>query len=179
MADPIIILGCGAAKRDLGPGEQVAIVDLYTGPLYRARLAYARALGGPQWILSGLHGLRRTDYLVGTYEHDLRKARAQERDGWALRVACDVQRLIGHGAPIVALASGPYLVWIRRLQAGARSWGRPPWSISVPAEGLPLGEQRRWLALETARLEAERAPSVPDGGDERCGFAWQEPEARR
>ncbi|MCK6549291.1 hypothetical protein L6R52_25840 [Myxococcota bacterium] len=151
----MVILGCGAAKRDLGPDEQVEIIDLYTGPLYRARLAYARALGGPHWIVSGLHGLCCTDRLVGSYEHDLRRDSKRERNAWADRVASDIELHVDRSTPIVALCSGPYLSWRASLHEFAAGWSRPRYQVTAPAEGLPLGEQRRWLARETRRLEAE------------------------
>lgn len=50
---PFVVIGCGKTKRALAPGEQCRAIDLYTGPLFLARLAHARALGGPQDVVAG------------------------------------------------------------------------------------------------------------------------------
>lgn len=82
MTSPIVILGCGAAKRDLGPDERCPAIDLYVGPLYRSRLAYARARGGPHWIASAAHALVHPQAPTAVYESDLRRKSPAERRAW-------------------------------------------------------------------------------------------------
>lgn len=170
---PIVIVGCGAEKQH-PPSGTVPLVELYTGPLFRARLRYAQALGGPHFILSGYYGLRRPDYPAHWYEHSLTKQPKKDREAWSSGVVSDVQRWIERDRPIVVLASGPYLSWIASLRVSDDSWKRTPYQITVPCEHMGIGQQRQWLTTEARRLELEARPvptalevldrRVPGGG---------------
>lgn len=132
MTAPVVIIGCGASKRSSSAPAR----DLYTGNLYRARLDYADALGGPSFVLSGLHGLIPADRVIEPYEYDLRRARRVERLAWRDRAAGSICRCIDRRAPIVVLASGPYLEPLELC--GGRTF-------IVPARGLALGESLAWF----------------------------------
>lgn len=143
---PIVIIGCGKAKRDVPEGERVPIRDLYTGSLYRARLAFAEALGGPDYVLSASYGLAEADRLVRPYEADLRAWSKREREGWTSNVLAMLgARRLDKSRPIVALVAGPYAHWIHT----ARERGH---SVTIPAEGLPLGPSIKWLREAAAAL---------------------------
>lgn len=132
MSAPIVIIGCGASKRSSASPAS----ELYTGNLYRARLEYARGLGGPHFILSGLLGLVPASSIVEPYEYDLRRAARADRDAWSVRVAGSISRCIDRAAPLVVLASGPYLAPLELLQG---------FTFDVPARGLALGESLSWF----------------------------------
>jgi hypothetical protein len=133
-----VIIGCGKAKRALEDGESVPIETLYTGSLYRARLAYAERLGGPHYVLSAAHGLVPAGEEVASYEVDLRGFRMRERGAWADRVLGQFTHFVSREYPVVLLAAGPYLDWI----GSARGVG---YDVRVPAQGLPIGRAIAWF----------------------------------
>lgn len=149
---PFVVIGCGAAKRKLAAGETCAAVDLYTGPLFLSRLAYARALGGPHAIVSARHGVVAPDAQLAPYEHDLRAQSKRERVAWSDRVAHHLAALCPADRPIVALVSGPYASPLRALAGWHRD--RTPRAVTIAADGLALGEQRAELARLTAEVGA-------------------------
>lgn len=138
MDSPIVIIGCGASKL----AHAAPALELYTGNLYRARLAYARRLyGAPSFVLSGLHGLIPADRVIEPYEYNLQSATKRQREAWAARVARAVDEL--EPGPLVVLASGPYLAeW---PEASGRS-------VEVPARGLTLGASLSWFKRELGEL---------------------------
>lgn len=173
MKDPVVIIGCGKAKRELAPGQRVPIVELYTGSLFRARLTYAQALGGPHYVLSARHGLVPVDCEVETYEDDLNKRTARERRGWTELATVQIRSAATpkgqqefEKRPIVALVAGRYAEWIGTLR-------REGHDVDVPAEGLPVGLAIRWLRNaaevvrgEVAEDEPERVPDYDREADE-------------
>lgn len=156
MADPVVVIGCGSAKRDLAPGKQVPIVDLYTGSLYRARLEYARMYGGPRFVASARHGHAPADLWVETYEADLRRLPIAERAAWSDRVLHTLTVSVPREARIVALVAGPYaLPFIATRRRG--------YDVEIPAHGLPIGSAIRYLRT-VASGAAEAPPPAGRGG---------------
>lgn len=132
----IVLVGCGKAKR--ADGWRGPIVDLYTGPLYTARLAAARAMGGAFFILSALHGIKRPDVTVRPYDLAMSDLSGASRRAWGDLVAwnlIDFDRTV-----VVALASADYIdPWRARAErAGIR--------IETPLAGLGIGDQRKRCA---------------------------------
>lgn len=153
---PIVIIGCGAAKVDLTEGETVPIVDLYTGNLFRSRLAYARIYGGPHYVASGHHGLVRSDTHVHAYELDLReRANAEQRAWYREHVLHTLEREVDRKTPIIALLAGVYAQPFHT----ARERG---WSVEIPAEGLPIGEALRFLKLALRGRPVDVEPTRSD-----------------
>jgi hypothetical protein len=155
----VVVLGCGKEKRALAELETCPIVDLYTGPLYQARLAFARRLGGPHWIVSAFHGAKRPDFQAITYDRELAKQDRRVRDWFADFVRNELLADTQPGDRIIALASKPYVIgWARRLENEGRI-------VELPLEGLQMGEQRAFLArmerLPTW-LNADRAAEVTE-----------------
>jgi hypothetical protein len=140
MVTPYVVLGCGDKKRQ---GWHRA-VDLYVGPLYLSRLAYAQALGGPHAILSGLYGLIDPERRVPAYDFALTERVGSEREHWCETVAQQALFYAGD-RPIVLLAAGAYLGVLRYM---------PIERASVPAHGMPIGKARS----ELARLTREVRP---------------------
>lgn len=125
MTEPFVIIGCGECKR---PGKHAA-VDLYDGSLYRSRLRYAKQLGGPHAIFSGLHGLIAPDRVIAAYEFRVSE-RANMLDHWLETQALQAKSM-ANGKRIVLLASGHYARMADMLPAG---------TIEVPGRGLPIGK---------------------------------------
>lgn len=150
----IVVLGCGKAKRrevadvvtlDRGPvpsWREFPIVDLYVGNLYTARLAYAKQLGGPHWIVSGFHGIRRPDYVVGPYERDLASMRSDELRAWQGQQEFGALQIAEPGDRVVVLASAPYAgKWCAAL-------ARSGCTVDLPLAGMQIGEQLQWLKAQ-------------------------------
>lgn len=149
MTAPFVVIGCGKAKRALAPGETCRAVDLYTGPLFAARLAHARALGGPHAILSAAYHLLEPDRCVGSYEADLRKRSKREREHWEDIVAGQTASRAAPGQRVVVLASGPYGVFAATLRHRFKR------DVVVLGEGMRIGELISYHQREAARLAAE------------------------
>lgn len=126
-ASPFVVLGCGDRKRE---GKHRA-VDLYTGPLFSARLAYAEKLGGPHAILSAKLGLVSPSQEVETYDLNISQLSSAEADAWSREAAGKILAQAGD-RPIVLLLAGKYLSVEQYL---------PSDRVVVPARGLPLGKQ--------------------------------------
>ena len=159
MTPPFVILGCGAEKRALAPGASCPAVDLYTGPLYRDRLAYARALGGPHLILSGLYGALSPDEPIAAYDFDLSKQSRDVQKTWTDGAERVLRRRIPPHQPVVALVAGPYAAPLSWL--GER--------LTVPARGMQVGGQR----AELRRLTRDLDPAEKTVAEE---LAWLDRE---
>lgn len=147
---PYVIVGCGAEKR---AGWHPA-VNLYVGPLFAARLRYARLLGGPHAILSGLYGLiEDPQRVVPNYDFRLSQ-RGRDLNSWIETQALRAEHYAA-GRPIVLLASGDY--------ARVADACRVP--VEVPGRGLPIGKllrEMKRLADNEARAEVQRLrPASP------------------
>lgn len=148
-ATPRVILGCGKTK-SLPPDwiargmSSVRLVDLYTGNHYRARLAYARQLGGPHWILSAFHGLRRPTWASGWYDRTAADVNAckEWRRAWNSAVALSVLEDTKAGDTVVVLAGSEYWKhWRSRVEDAGRV-------VETPLEGMGIGQQLAWLAAQ-------------------------------
>ncbi|MBN8739745.1 MAG: hypothetical protein J0H86_09580 [Xanthomonadaceae bacterium] len=113
--------------------------SLYTSSLFRATSAYAERTADRWFILSARHGLLHPDDLVEPYEQTLHRLSAAERSAWSAKVTEALQQRLAAPAHLVVLAGSVYR---ERLMAPLQRAG---FSMSVPMEGLRLGEQLRWL----------------------------------
>lgn len=164
---PFVVIGCGKTKRALAPGERCRAVDLYTGPLFLARLAHARALGGPHLILSAAYHVLTPDSEVTSYESDLRRRTKRERKHWSSTVARMVAARAAPAQRIVVLASGPYSAFASHLQDR---------EVIVLGEGMQIGELLAYHRTETARLAVGESPP---GLSTEGGVAWWLAEVER
>lgn len=173
---PFAVIGCGKTKRALAPGEQCRAIDLYTGPLFLARLAHARALGGPHAILSAAYHLLEPDRFVGSYEADLRKRSKREREHWEDVVASQIASRAAPGQRVVVLASGPYGAFAATLRH------RHKRDVVVLGEGMQIGELLAYHRAEAARLAVEHGEVVaesPAGLPTEGGVDWWLSEVER
>jgi hypothetical protein len=115
---PILLLGCGKSKLD----HPAPAGDLYTGPVFRARRAYAEATGLRWYILSAKYGLLDPDEMIGPYDVCLARQPVSYRRCWAEQVAEQLTVELG------ALTGRQF-----ELHAGAGF--TQPLSVSLPARG--------------------------------------------
>ena len=137
---PIAVIGCGKEKLSTPARAE----DLYVGPVFRARLALAKAHADVVFIASAQYGLIPSTQIVRPYELDLATMPRSVREAWADDVARHL-RLVLHASqgPILALVSGPYAAWVPTLRAEGVD-------VRTVGEGLPVGRLRQALALELA-----------------------------
>lgn len=139
------VLGCGKSKAIERGDAPIPIVELYTGNHYRARLRYARQLGGPTWILSALYGLRAPDSFASWYDltaADVNKDPGHRRD-WNEATAAELLRQTEPGDVIVVLAGSEYVKhWRDELVAAGRV-------VELPLAHMGIGEQLAWLKRHT------------------------------
>lgn len=152
-------------EAELEPGEEQMCIpaadvpdypelwELYTGNLYRARLAYARALGGPDFILSAFFGCRRANFR-GAFPYDRvldAKTSKEERALFRSRALRAVLEETVPGEEVIVLASAAYCEgWTVDLAREGRV-------VETPLRGLQMGEQLRWLKLQTGILTVDYA----------------------
>jgi hypothetical protein len=155
-------------EAELEPGEEQLVLrdedvvglprlrDLYTGNLYRARLAYAEALGGPSIILSAFYGARLPDYAgAAPYERVLSPKTDKETRAWVYASAtAAVFARTEPGDRVIILASAAYAEgWTIEVERAGRI-------VERPLRGLGIGQQLAWLKQATAALR-QTPPSVP------------------
>lgn len=164
MSAHVVILGCGKAKRRVASPA----VDLYTGPLYRDRLALARALGGPHAILSAKHGLISPETVIEPYDVTLTDWMARgpqptdvDDESWIdlrQRVHAQLHAMFPAFERITVLASSPYASLLPGCLAGPQAW-----RFDRPLAGLGMGAQRvrcRELVVEIERARAAEVDSM-------------------
>lgn len=148
MTSTHVLLGCGKNKSIERGGGWVPIVDLYNGNHYRARLEYARALGGPHWILSAFHGLRRPDFEASWYDRTATEVNAcgEWRRAWNGATASGVIQGSKPGDTIIVLAGAEYVKhWRGRVEEAGRL-------VKTPLAGMGIGQQLAWLAAQRDAL---------------------------
>jgi hypothetical protein len=143
----LVLIACGKEKA----AERRPAVDLYSGPLYRARLALARALyHADPLILSALHGVVDPWEPLEPYDVEIGDLTRAAAATWGGEVCAEVQRRAEPGELVVVFAGADYL---KPWGAVCSSSGR---LVVQPMAGLGMGEQRAALAAALAGLEAGR-----------------------
>ena len=135
----IVCLSCVKSKRPYRSRAE----HLYTSPLFRMSLGYARSLEPDRiLVLSAKHGVLALSDEVDPYEQTLGRMGKALRLAWADRV---LAQLRAHADldddRFVFLAGARYR---ENLVPHIRH-------ASVPMEGLLFGEQLRWLKARSAR----------------------------
>jgi hypothetical protein len=148
MTGPLVIVGCGARKRD----RPAPAADLYTGPYFRACVATATAIAPRDhvFILSARYGLLALDDPADPYDLTLGQPGAIDARQLAAQAA---ERAI-IGRPVTALCGGRYAALARQVWA----------DVTTPLAGLGIGRQRHVLAVMRTGGR-EQAPSPAGRGD--------------
>jgi len=133
------LVSCVRQKRE----QASAARDLYVSALFRKARRYAEASGCPWFILSAEYGLVAPDQVVAPYERTLNAMPVAERRAWAGRVAVQLAQAVPDLSRVVFLAGERYREFLARHLAGRGV------AVSVPIEGLRIGEQLSWLGQHT------------------------------
>ena len=137
----VYLVSCVSQKRD----EPSPARDLYVSDWFRKARGYAEASGCPWFVLSAEHGLVAPDQVVAPYERTLNTMPVADRRQWASRVLAQLDEAVPGLAQVVFLAGERY----REFLAGQLRSRKV--TVSVPMEGLRIGQQLRWLSRHTAQ----------------------------
>ena len=113
--------------------------DLYTSSWFHKARTYADSTGQPWFVLSAKYGLVHPCDVITPYDLTLNTMPVGDRHRWAGRVLAQMEAHLGNAKSIVFLAGRRYREF---LEPSLRSRGL---IVSVPMEGLRIGEQLRWL----------------------------------
>ncbi len=135
MTDRCFLVSCVAQKR-ANPSKAR---DLYVSDWFTKVRRYVEFAGAPWFILSAEHGLLNPDTVVEPYEKTLLKMDIAARRAWAARVIGEMESSLPQCDEIVVFAGARYReFFMDYLTRRARR-------VSVPLEGLRIGEQLSWL----------------------------------
>jgi len=118
--------------------------DLYASDWFRKARRYAEASGTPWFILSAEHGLLKPEQVIAPYERTLNNMRSTERSMWSDRVVAQLTRAVPDLKHVEFLAGATYREYL------AEHLDRLGVTVSIPMEGLRIGEQLRWFAQNDA-----------------------------
>ena len=131
----VYLVSCVSQKRE----QACAARDLYVSDWFRKARRFAEASGCPWYVLSAKHGLVAPDQVIAPYEQTLNTTRVAGRRAWGERVAAQLAEAVPDLSRVVFLAGGRYREFLAPHLAGRGV------EVSVPMEGLRIGEQLSWL----------------------------------
>jgi len=131
----IILISC-VSKKGTSP---CAAKNLYISDLFKKTKAYAEKNGDKWFILSAKYGLLEPDAPIAPYEETLNTKGKAARIEWAQRVLTQLLPQVSSQDTITFLAGLKYREFLADPLAEHGT------SISIPMEGLKIGEQLRWL----------------------------------
>ena len=134
----IYLLSCVGQKRS----APLHARDLYTSPWFRKARTYADGTGQPWFILSAQYGLVHPDEMIAPYDLTLNTMPVADRRRWASGVLTQLEPHLNGIRSVTFLAGRRYREF---LEPSLRSRGLV---VSVPMEGLRIGEQLSWLTRE-------------------------------
>ena len=116
--------------------------DLYTSPLFRKARAYVERTGGPWFVLSAKYGLVHPDEVIEPYDLTLNTMGVADRRRWASKVLNQLEPHLEGIEAVIFLAGHRYREFLEPSLQGRGL------AVSVPMEGLKIGEQLSWLRRE-------------------------------
>ena len=131
----IYLVSCVSKKQM----ESCKARDMYQSDWFKKARAFVEPTGMPWYILSAKYGLVSPDDTIAPYEQSLNTMAIGDRHAWADQVMEGLNPLVSKDDAVVILAGGRYREFIvPRLQRLAAK-------VSVPMEGMRIGEQLSWL----------------------------------
>ena len=119
--------------------------DLYTSTWFIKARGYADRTGQPWFVLSAKHGLVHPDDVIAPYDLTLNNMPVTDRRAWARSALAQLSPHLDNVGSVTFLAGLRYREF---LEPSLMSRGL---NVSVPMEGLRIGEQLGWL---TRQLDA-------------------------
>ncbi|MBC3863427.1 hypothetical protein H8K32_15080 [Undibacterium jejuense] len=144
VANTAYLVSCVSQKRE----QACEACDLYISDLFRKARRFSEASGCQWFILSAEHGLVTPSQLIAPYDRTLNTMGVSDRRVWADRVATQLFEVMPNLSQVVFLAGKRYREFLT-LHLQRRGVG-----ISVPMEGLRIGEQLSWLVQHSPHSAA-------------------------
>jgi hypothetical protein len=138
-AGTVYLVSCVGQKRP----QACPARDLYVSDWFLKARCYAEVSGAQWFILSAEHGLLAPDRVISPYERTLKRMPVAARRDWAARVADQLASAVPELTHVVVLAGERYREFLACYLVGRGV------RVSVPMEGLRIGEQLRWLGKRT------------------------------
>ena len=136
QSERIALVSCVARKRPYASRA----ADLYTSTLFLGMRRFAERTCDAWYILSAQYGLVRPDEVIQPYDATLLRMATNERIAWASSICASLSAVLPRGCAVVVLAGAKYreqlVPWLKRDGFG----------VSIPLEGLRIGEQLQRLA---------------------------------
>ncbi len=156
----VYLVSCVSRKRERACEAR----DMYVSELFRKARRHVEASGCPWFVLSAEHGLVEPGQVIAPYERTLNSMGIADRRVWAVRVAAQLAETIPNLSRVVFLAGERYREFLARVLSEREV------AVSVPMQGLRIGEQLRWLgqhAPSPCSATAEQ-PVAADVASRRC-----------
>lgn len=135
----IYLVSCVSRKRD----QLCEARDLYISDWFVKARRYAESSTCPWYILSAEHGLISPSQVIAPYERTLKTMRVMERRSWAERVSHQISENIPDLTQVVFLAGERYREFLT-----CHLYDKDV-KVSIPMEGMRIGEQLSWLIRHT------------------------------
>lgn len=137
----IVLVSCVSKKREVPAPAQ----DLYLSDWFLKASAYAKEIGDQWFILSAKYGLLAPDIVIEPYDVTLKTLPVHARRSWAVKVIQDLKPILTSGDTVIFLAGETYR---ENLITPIQNRGC---KISIPMQGLRIGEQMQWLNSKLRR----------------------------
>ena len=134
----LFLVSCVGQKRSVPS----AAGDLYTSAWFRKAKSYVAKFGGPWFILSAKYGLVHPEDVIEPYDVKLNTMPVADRREWARNVLVNLEPHLEGVETVVFLAGKRYREFLENPLADQGA------VVSVPMEGLRIGEQLSWLEWE-------------------------------
>jgi len=131
----IFLVSCVSQKQPYATAAR----DLYTSDWFVKARRYVEAQHALWFILSAEHGLLHPDQVVAPYERTLNTMGVIERRHWAERVIRQLDDVLS------GVGTAEFLAGERYRENLIPELGRRGISVSIPMQGLRIGEQLGWL----------------------------------
>jgi hypothetical protein len=142
----IYLVSCVSRKRE----QACEARELYISDLFCKARRHAEASGYPWFILSAEHGLVAPGQVIAPYKRTLNKMGVADRRAWAERVAAQLAEAAPELTQVVFLAGKRYREFVARHLTGRGV------AVSVPMDGLRIGEQLSWLGKHSPQPTGSR-----------------------
>lgn len=134
----MILVSCVGQKQS----SPAPAKDLYTSPWFRKVRSYVSGMAQPWFVLSAQYGLVHPDQVIAPYDLTLNSVSVGDRRRWAEGVLTQLEPHLANVEHIIFLAGQRYREFLEPM-LHSRSI-----AVSIPMEGLRIGEQLRWLTRE-------------------------------
>ena len=105
----VALIGCGKKKSSV----PCYAMDMYQGPLFKAKREYCEKKGIPFYIISAKFGLLRPRQLIEPYDVTLKRFTPEHRIKWGKKVVSQLEREgVLRGSKILVLAGKEYCEYI-------------------------------------------------------------------